>query len=72
MRCGLVIDEAIVDVETKDTKTIESAGIMYLTPDLELELKHHLDTLPEDQTDGLFQQPGKVCQHGLGTFSIVC
>ena len=45
---GLVIDEAIVDGETKDTKTIESVGMMYLTPGLELELKHYLDTLPED------------------------
>jgi hypothetical protein len=29
---GLVIDEAIVDGETKDIKTIASATMMYLTP----------------------------------------
>ena len=45
---GLVIDEAIVDGETKDTKTIESAAMMYLAPDLELELT---------QTNGFFRQP---------------
>lgn len=43
---GLVIDEAIVDGEAKDTKTIASAAMMYLTPNLELELKHYLGTLP--------------------------
>jgi len=30
---GLVMDEAIVDGEAKDTKTVASAAMMYLTPD---------------------------------------
>jgi site-specific recombinase XerC len=33
---GLVIDEAIVDGATKETKTLASAGVMYVTPDLVL------------------------------------
>ncbi len=46
--CALVIDEAIVDGRVKGTKTEESAAVMYVPPDLELELKHHLETLSDD------------------------
>lgn len=45
---ALVIDEAIVRGRVKGTKTEESAAVMYVPPDLELELKHHLDTLTDD------------------------
>ena len=45
---ALVIDEAIVRGRLKGTKTEESAAVMYVPPDLELELKHHLDTLDDD------------------------
>jgi integrase len=65
---GLAIDEAIVDGETKDTKTIESAGMMYLTPDLELELKHHLDTLPEDPNGWVFPATRKGVPTRPGNF----
>jgi len=65
---GLVIDEAIVDGETKDTKTIESAGMMYLTPDLELELKHYLGTLPEDPDGWLFPATRKSVPTRPGNF----
>jgi len=36
----LIIDEAIVDGKTKEPKTLTSAGVMYLPPDLALELSH--------------------------------
>jgi integrase len=65
---ALVIDEAIVDGETKDTKTIESAGMMYLTPDLELELKHYLDTLPEHPDGWLFPSARKGVPIRPGNF----
>jgi integrase len=45
---ALAIDEAIVRGRVKGTKTEESAAVMYVPPDLELELKHHLDTLTDD------------------------
>jgi len=41
----LVIDEAIVDGETKEPKTLASAGVMYVPPDLELELVHYTQTI---------------------------
>jgi hypothetical protein len=54
-----VIDEAIVDGKAKDTKTVASAGMMYLTPDLELEVRHYADTLAEDPAGWLFQSTRK-------------
>jgi len=45
---ALMIDEAIVRGRLKGTKTEESAAVMYVSPDLELELKHHLETLCDD------------------------
>ncbi len=45
---ALVIDEAIVRGRVKGTKTEESAAVMYVPPDLELELKHYLETLSGD------------------------
>jgi integrase len=51
---GLLIDEAIVDGETKQTKTFASEAVMYLPPDLELELQHYLQALPDDEDGWLF------------------
>jgi integrase len=51
---GLVIDEAIVDGEAKATKTLASRAVMYLTPDLDLELQHHLHSLPVDPEAWIF------------------
>jgi hypothetical protein len=45
---ALVIDEAIVRGRVKGTKTEESAAVMYLPPDLELEVKHHLEALSDE------------------------
>jgi integrase len=56
---GLVIDEAIVDGEAKDTKTVASAAMMYLTPDLEVEVRHYLHTLPPDPDGWLFPSTRK-------------
>jgi integrase len=41
----LVIDEAIVDGETKEPKTLASAGVMYVPPDLYLELVQYAQTI---------------------------
>ena len=65
---GLVIDEAIVDGEAKDTKTAASAAMMYLTPDLELEVKHYIDTLPEDPAGWLFPSTRKGVPTRPGNF----
>jgi len=65
---GLVIDEAIVDGEAKDTKTVASAAMMYLTPDLELELKHYLGTLPADPNGWLFPSTRKGVPTRPGNF----
>ena len=51
---GLLIDEAIVDGETKQTKTLASQAVMYLPPDLELELQHYLQALSDDPDGWLF------------------
>lgn len=51
---GLLIDEAIVDGETKQTKTLASTAVMYVPPDLELELQHYLHALPENPDGWLF------------------
>jgi len=48
---ALVIDEAIVHGRIKATKTEASADVMYLPPDLELELKHYLETLENRSPD---------------------
>jgi len=48
---ALVIDEAIVHGRIKSTKTEASADVMYLPPDLELELKHYMETLKDTNPD---------------------
>lgn len=65
---GLVIDEAIVDGEAKDTKTLASATMMYLTPGLELELKHYLGTIPEDPAGWLLPSSRKSVPTRPGNF----
>jgi integrase len=50
----LVIDEAMVDGETKEPKTLASAAVMYCPPDLALELEHHLETIKASRTAWLF------------------
>jgi integrase len=41
----LVVDEAIVNGKAKEPKTLTSAGVMYLPPNLALELSHYLETI---------------------------
>jgi integrase len=65
---SLVIDEAIVDGAPKETKTAASAARMYLTPDLELELRHYLGTLPEDPNGWLFPSSRKGVPTRPGNF----
>lgn len=65
---GLLIDEAIVDGETKATKTIESQAVMYLTPNLELELQHYLGTLATDPDGWLFPSNRKGVPTRPGNF----
>jgi integrase len=50
----LTIDEAIVDGKTKEPKTLASAGVMFLPPDLALELSHYLATIDPAPTAWLF------------------
>jgi integrase len=65
---GIVIDEAIVDGATKYTKTAESEAMMYLTPDLKLELSHYVETLPDDPAAWLFPSSRKGIPTRPGNF----
>jgi integrase len=65
---GLLIDEAIVDGETKQTKTLASEAVMYVPPDLELELQHYLGTLPDDPDSWLFPSSRKGVPVRPGNF----
>jgi hypothetical protein len=62
-RGGLLIDEAIVDGEAKDTKTL--ASTMYLTPDLDCSTIWKPST--KRRMPGSFRQAGEVHQLGLAT-----
>jgi hypothetical protein len=57
-----------VDGEAKDTKTVASAAMMYLTPDLELELKHYLSAMPADPEGWLFLSTRKGVPTRPGNF----
>jgi len=57
-----------VDGATKDTKTAESATPMYLTPNLELELKHYLGTLSTEPDGWLFPSSRKGAPVRPGNF----
>jgi integrase len=61
---GLLIDEAIVDGEAKETKTLASEAVMYLTPDLEIELQHYLQALPGILKGGCFHRRVNACLPG--------
>jgi integrase len=65
---GLLIDEAIVDGEAKETKTLASEAVMYLTPDLELELQHYLQALPDDPDGWMFPSSRKSVPTRPGNF----
>ncbi len=54
----LVIDEAIVDGETK-TPRLASAARMFVPPDLGLELRHYLETVDESPEAWLFPSSRK-------------
>jgi len=64
----LTIDEAIVDGEAKETKTLASAAVMYLTPDLELELQHYLGTISVEPDGWLFPSSRKGVPTRPGNF----
>jgi integrase len=68
LRGALVIDEAIVAGKTKDTKTLTSEAMMYLTPDLEIELQHYVQTLPDDPEGWLFSSTRKDVPTRPGNF----
>jgi len=55
----LIIDEAIVDGRTKAPKTLASAGKMFVPPDLELELRHYLETIDDSPEAWLFPSSRK-------------
>src|SRR5581483_5319126 len=44
----LVIDEALVDGDTKEPKTLASVRSQYLPADLQTELAHYLETLEDE------------------------
>jgi len=56
----LVVDEAIVEGRTKEPKTLTSAGIMFLPPDLSLELSHYLETIDSAPDAWLFPSMRKL------------
>jgi integrase len=65
---GLLIDEAVVDGETKETKTLASQAVMYLTPNLEMELQLYLGTIPADPESWLFPSSRKGVPMRPGNF----
>jgi len=65
---GLLIDEAIVDGETKGTKTLASTAVMYVPPDLELELRHYLQGLADGPDGWLFPSSRKGIAVRPGNF----
>jgi integrase len=65
---GLLIDEAVVDGEAKETKTLASQAVMYLTPNLELELQHYVGTLAADSEGWLFPSNRKGVPTRPGNF----
>jgi integrase len=65
---GLLIDEAIVDGEAKGTKTLASEAVMHLTPDLELELQHYVQVLPDDPEGWMFPSARKSVPTRPGNF----
>ena len=64
----LVIDEALVDGETKEPKTLAFSAIMYVPPALALELKHHLETIDKDPRAWLFPSSRKEVPTRPGNF----
>lgn len=64
----LVIDEAIVDGETKEPKTLASATTMYVPPGLAMELKHHLEAIERDPRAWLFPSSRKDVPMRPGNF----
>jgi len=64
----LVIDEALVDGETKEPKTLASAAVMYVPPDLALELKHYLEHIDKDPQAWLFPSSRKARPMRPGNF----
>jgi integrase len=69
---GLVIDEALAEGETKEPKTLASAAVMYVPPDLALELKHYLEHIDKDPQSWLFPSSRKEVPMAPGTSSIGC
>jgi hypothetical protein len=55
----LVIDEAIVNGETKEPKTLASAGVMYVPPNLWLKLVHYGETVEGGPDAWLFPSARK-------------
>ena len=55
----LVIDEAIVNGETKEPKTLASASVMYVPPNLGLELVHYAETIEGGPDAWLFPSARK-------------
>jgi hypothetical protein len=63
-----VIDEALVDGETKEPKTLASAAVMYVPSDLALELKLYLEGIDEDPQGWLFTSSRKSAPMRPGNF----
>jgi hypothetical protein len=60
LAAALRVVEAIVRGRVKGTKTEESAAVMYLPPDLELEVKHYLGALSDPaRRDGCSRPVGR-------------
>ncbi len=58
----------IIDEEAKQTKTIASEEVMYVPPDLQLELQHYPGTLPNDPDGRLFPSSRKGVPVRPGNF----
>jgi integrase len=64
----LVIDEAIVNGETKEPKTLASAGVMYIPPNLEFELVQYAETIDGGPDAWLFPSTRKQRPMGPPNF----
>ena len=64
----LIIDEAVVNGRTKEPKTLASASAVYLPSDLEIELRHYLETIDSSRTAWLFPATRKTVPMRPGNF----
>jgi integrase len=64
----LMIDEAVVNGQTKEPKTLASASAVFVPPDLAIEIQHYLETIDSNPTAWLFPSTQKSVPMRPGNF----